>query len=60
MTQSTGQQQINGKSDRDRIRQRASGNRAVVDRVRSIIEMYRQGRAASSCMAEIEKAVKRP
>lgn len=49
--------QIQNKADRDRIRQRASGNRAVVDRIRSIVETYRQGRAASSCMAEIEQAV---
>lgn len=48
---------IQSRQDRDRIRQRAASNRAIVDRVRSIIGMYRQGRAASACMDEVAKAV---
>lgn len=49
---------INSKSDRDRIRQRASSNRSVLDKIRKLVSEYHEGRAASSCMAEIEKAVR--
>jgi hypothetical protein len=46
------------KSDRDRIRQRSASNRQLLDRIRKLVSEYHEGRAASSCMAEIEKAVK--
>jgi hypothetical protein len=49
---------INSKSDRDRIRQRSASNRQLLDRIRKLVSEYHEGRAASSCMAEIEKAVK--
>lgn len=50
---------IDSKSDRDRIRQRASGNKAKLDQVRKIIREYReQGRAASACMDDVERAVR--
>ena len=48
---------ITSKSDRDRIRNRAGNNKAVVQSVRKIITEYRQGMAASACMAQIEKAL---
>ncbi|MEI4482213.1 MULTISPECIES: hypothetical protein [unclassified Phyllobacterium] len=45
------------KSDRDRIRGNAGKPKAIVQSVRKIITEYRQGKAASACMAEIEKAL---
>lgn len=45
------------KSDRDRIRGNAGKPKAVIQSVRKIITEYRQGKAASACMAEIEKAL---
>lgn len=48
---------IQSRQDRDRIRQRAASNRAVVDRIKSIVAEYRQGGAASACMDEVAKAV---
>ena len=48
---------IQSRQDRDRIRQRAASNRAVVDRIKSIIADYRQGGAASACMDEVAKVV---
>lgn len=48
---------IQSRQDRDRVRQRAASNRAVVDRIKSIIADYRQGRAASACMDDVAKAV---
>lgn len=46
------------KQDIDRIRQRAGSRKAALERIRSILAMYQQGRAASSCMDEIAKAMK--
>lgn len=46
---------IQSKADRDRLRQRAGGNARLVAEVRRILREYREGRAASSCMAEIER-----
>lgn len=46
---------ISSKSDRDRVRGRAGGNRAIIDAVRKILREYEQGRAASACMADIRK-----
>lgn len=46
---------ISSKSDRDRIRGRAGGNRAMVDAIRKILREYDQGRGASACMADIRK-----
>lgn len=48
---------IQSRQDRDRIRQRAASNRAVVDRIKFIVAEYRQGGAASACMDEVAKAV---
>ena len=42
----------------DRIKQRAGSRKIALSRIRSILEMYHQGRAASSCMDEIEKAMR--
>lgn len=46
------------KSDRDRIRHRVSKSRATLDAIRRLLKDYEQGRAASSCMAEIGKLLK--
>lgn len=45
------------KSERDRLRGRARGNKAKLDSVRNVLREYRQGRAASACMADIERAL---
>lgn len=50
---------IASKADRDRIRGRAGGNRAMVEAVRKVLREYEQGRAASACMADIRKAIDR-
>lgn len=49
---------IQSKSDRDRIRQRASGNRAALDAVKKIVRDYAQGRAANACMVDIINILK--
>jgi len=49
--------QIASKSDRDRIRNRAGTGKAVLQSIRKITTEYRQGKAASACMADIEKAL---
>jgi hypothetical protein len=41
--------------ERERIKADRRFNKAVVTRVREILVHYDQGRAASSCMAEIKK-----
>ena len=46
---------INTKADRDRIRQRASGNRALIQAVRRLLKEYREGRAASAVLADVER-----
>lgn len=46
------------KSNIDRIRQQAGSRKIATSRVKAIIVQYRQGRAASSCMDEIEKAMR--
>lgn len=47
------------KQDVDRIRQRAGKRKVVIARVAKIVSEYRdQGRAASACMADIEKAMR--
>lgn len=48
---------IKSKADVDRIRQTVGKRRATLSKVRQIVAMYRQGKAASSCMAEIELAI---
>lgn len=45
------------RAHRDRIRQRVGAARRVVEDVRRIVNEYRDGRAASACMADIEIAV---
>ena len=46
------------KRDVDRIRQRVGKRKAVIAHVAKIVSEYRdQGRAASACMADIEKAL---
>jgi hypothetical protein len=46
------------KQDVDRIRQQAGARKVALSRIKAILEMYRQGRAASSCMDEVAKAMK--
>lgn len=43
--------------DVDRIRQRAGSRKIAQSRIRTILAMYRQGKAATACMDEIEKAM---
>jgi hypothetical protein len=50
--------QIQSKQDVDRLRTSADARKEALARVKSILEMYRQGRTASSCMDEIAKAMK--
>lgn len=45
------------KQDVDRIKHRVGARKAALSRVKFILETYRQGRAASACMDEIEKAM---
>lgn len=49
---------IQSKSDRDKVRQRASGNRAKIDRIAKIVKDYAEGRAASACMVDIKNILK--
>lgn len=46
------------KPDIDRIKQRAGSRKILVSKLRSILVQYHQGRAASSCMDEIDKAMR--
>jgi hypothetical protein len=46
------------KSDIDRRKQRAGSRKILVSKVRAILVQYHQGRAASSCMDEIDKAMR--
>ncbi|KFL27044.1 hypothetical protein JP74_08995 [Devosia sp. 17-2-E-8] len=48
---------IQSKADRDRLRNRAAGNRKIVDELRRIAKSYEQGRAASACMSDIVKLI---
>lgn len=50
--------EIRSKQDVDRVRQRAGSRKATFSRIRAVLEMYRQGRSASACMDEIDKAMK--
>lgn len=51
--------QLQSKNDRDRLRNRASGNRRIVDALRRILREYREGRGASACMAELERIARK-
>ena len=42
----------------DRIKQCVGSRKAALSQVRSILAMYHQGKAASSCMDEIDKAIR--
>ncbi len=44
--------------DIDRIKQRAGSRKIALSQIRSILAQYQQGKAASSCMDEIDKAMK--
>lgn len=47
------------KQDVDRIKRRVGKRKAIIARVEKIVAEYRdQGRAASACMADIEKAMR--
>lgn len=46
-----------GRGARDRLRQRASGNRKLVEAVRRVMADYRKGRGASACMDEIGRLI---
>jgi hypothetical protein len=46
------------KQDVDRIRQQSGARKVALSRIKTILEMYRQGRSASSCMDEIARAMK--
>jgi hypothetical protein len=46
------------KSDIDRRKQRAGSRKIALSKVRAILTQYHQGRAARSCMDEIEKAMR--
>lgn len=50
--------QINTKSDRDRVRQRAGGAKQAIQQLRRVLREYREGRAASACMADLERLFK--
>lgn len=45
-------------SDIDRRRQTGGSRKAAVSKVKTILVQYHQGKAASSCMDEIEKAMR--
>lgn len=46
---------IQSKADRDRVRGRAGINKRLLEEARRILREYRQGRAASACMADLER-----
>lgn len=50
---------ISSKSDRDKIRQKAGNNKRLLETVRRVLKEYRQGRAATSCMSDIEREAAR-
>lgn len=50
--------QINSKSDRDRIRQRAGSRKIFASKVRSLLAMYHKGMSAEAFVLEVEKAMK--
>lgn len=46
------------KQDIDRIKQCVGARKAALSKIRAVLTMYQQGKAASSCMVEIEKAMR--
>lgn len=57
-TKMDGNSQVASKPDIDRIKQCVGSRKLALSKVRAILAQYQQGRAASSCMAEIETAVR--
>ncbi|WP_166163145.1 hypothetical protein [Chelativorans oligotrophicus] len=48
-------QRITSKPDRDRIRHQTAKNRALAEAVRRLLKGYREGRAASAVLADMER-----
>jgi len=44
--------------DIDRIKQRAGSRKIALSKVKAILAQYQQGKTASSCMDEIDKAMR--